>query len=93
MSMTHTTSSLHHLQKIINDHVPEKQIHLNKKCSIREKWMTKGLLVSSTNRTKLYRNSLGKSPTDPQHKEYTDYRNLFNRIKRTAKQMYYEKKI
>lgn len=74
---------------------PEKIIKIRHKNKIREKWMTKGLLKSSQTKEKLYKLTTCKhrQTIDMQEKskiDYIKYRNIFNKLKRTAKSKFYE---
>ena len=51
--------------------------------------MTRSLLTSSRNCTKLFQKCIRKTRTDGNYKKYTIYRNLYNKLKRTAKQNHY----
>ena len=70
-----------------NSHV--KVVQISSKKVIREPWLTKGLLKSSNRLDRLHTKSLrGSSETKEKYKKH---RNLFNSIKRKAKQAYYNK--
>ena len=55
-------------------------------------WFTKGLLVSRARKLKLYKNwkILG---TDESKYKFNSYRNLFNKLCRTAKRLHYSKEL
>ncbi len=55
--------------------------------------MTAGLLKSSHTVDKLYKKSLAKDPSSPEHKAYIQFRNRYNSLKRYAKKAYYNNKI
>ena len=55
----------------------------------REPWVTKGLLTSSINKTKLYNKKLSK-PTEYNICKYKSYNKLYNKLRRTLKIRYYE---
>ena len=72
-------------------HAPVKTVSIPYKAIIREAWMSNGLLKSSRTRDKLYKKCLGKSKKDKIYVQYVTYRNIFNSLKRTAKEAYYTK--
>jgi hypothetical protein len=72
-------------------HAPVKTVSIPYKAIIREAWMSNGLLKSSRMRDKLYKKCLGKCKTDQIYLQYVTYRNIFNSLKRTAKEAYYTK--
>ena len=78
------------LQSIIDLHAPVKMINASSKKLKRNPWMTSGLVKSSLKLDKLYRKKLKYPKTHNSHKTYLTYRNIFNKLKRTAKKMYYE---
>ena len=51
--------------------------------------MTSGIIRSSRKRDKLYRQSLGRIPDSVEKQKYLRYRNVYNSVKRQAKQSYY----
>ena len=57
---------------------------------IRESWMTPGLIKSARKRELLYRKTVGKARDSLAYIKYIVYRNLYNSIKRPAKDSYYE---
>ena len=77
----------------INHHCPEKNITLSKKNLIREPWMTSGLINSSRKVNRLYKDCYLLDKTHPKYVKFLNYRNLFNKTKRTAKIKYYETAI
>ena len=56
-------------------------------------WFTSGLQTSSHTLSKLYRKSLGKDKTHINFIKYKSYRNIYNQLKRYAKQHYYEEQL
>ena len=69
------------LLEYINICAPMKVVKIPAKYVIREKWMTKGLLQSSLNLQKMRKRETGKTSSNL----YKSYRNLYNRLVRTAK--------
>ena len=70
--------------------MPEKDVVIFSKHIIRDDWMTKGLMKSSTTLNKLYKKCIKRSKEHPSYVRYIDYRNSYNQLKRTAKQIYYQ---
>ena len=54
--------------------------------------MTKGLEQAGKTKLKLYRRCLEAASTVEDRKEYTEYRNMFNNLKRNLKTQYYQRK-
>lgn len=71
---------------------PLRQIKLTKKHIQHEPWISKGLIVSSRQKCKLYKHKL-KKPTDTNIAKYKHYCKLYNRIRRAAKRKYYSDSI
>jgi len=78
------------LNRVLDKFAPKIKIKIPKNRVMRDPWMTKGLMISSKNATKLYRKSIGKSKNDEKYINYRNYRNKYNQLKRTAKQTYYK---
>jgi hypothetical protein len=73
-------------------HFPKREIKFNKKHHNLEPWMTKGLLVSRLEKIRLS-SFASKHPTALNLQNYKSYRNLFNKMVRCAKKMYFEKEL
>ena len=71
---------------------PLKTIKISNRNIKREPWMTKGLLNSSRNKSKLLIKKL-KKPTQANVTYYKTYVNIFNKAKRKAKIIYYKTKL
>ena len=54
--------------------------------------MTKGLERAGKTKLKLYRRCLEAASTREDRKEYYEYRNIFNNLKRNLKAQYYQRK-
>ncbi len=78
------------LNSFINEAAPVKTIYIPAKYVIRDPWMTPGLILSSNTLNALFKRKIGKHKTDPQYVKYVDYRNTYERLKRTIKQNYYD---
>ena len=85
-------SSLKQEYSIINEvtsmHYSDKS-PLIKKNIILTPWMTPALLQSSQTFDKLYRKQLKQPRHHDSHLKYIKYRTLFNKLKRTSKELYY----
>lgn len=81
------------IQNTLNSEAPLKTITLTDKFSNREPWYTKGMQKSSNTLQKLYRKKLDKPNDQARIIKYTNYRNLFNKIKRIAKRTHFEKQL
>ncbi|MBY0580085.1 MAG: hypothetical protein K2P53_00155, partial [Rickettsiales bacterium] len=68
---------------------PEKKIVINTK-SLLCPWMSKGLLKSSKKKKKLYEKFL-KNKTYKNETNYKHYKNIFEKIKKNSKKLYYSK--
>ena len=77
------------LNRFVDEYAPIKTIRISPKHVIREPWMTPGILKSCTMRDKLYSKCLGQSKDDIRHIKFVTYRNMLNKIKRSAKEQYY----
>jgi len=81
------------LADIVDQIAPEMEVKIPAKYIIRDPWMTKGLLTSSRNLNKLYKLSLGKNKNHMQFKKFIKYRNIYNHLKRSAKQNFYNEQF
>ncbi len=77
------------LTKTIDKHAPEQPLKINKR-TIKEKWMTPALIKLANKKNRLYKKAINKSLNDPLRKKYVDKRNEFNKLKRSAKAIYYK---
>jgi len=78
------------LNKIINEHAPEKLITIPFNRVIRDPWMSKGLIKSAKTLNKLHKAKLNKDKIHPNFVKYIKYRNMYNNLKRTSKHKYYD---
>ena len=76
-------------QSIFENVFPLETKTTNRKYVRREPWVTKGLLISSQHKFKLFKNKINK-PTTDNIEHYKTYLNIFNRVKRDLKKIYYE---
>ena len=81
------------IKNCIEKYSPEKTIEIPAKRIIRDPWMTSGLIRSSKVMDQLYKKRLGKDKSHRSYIKYTKYRNMFNRIKRTQKQNYFNEQF
>jgi len=68
---------------------PLRKIKLTKRYTMREPWMTPGILASSVNKEKLFHKKL-RRPTQENIAKYKNFLVIYNRVKRYAKRKYYE---
>ena len=85
------TSFLNKIAKIYNDCFPVRKL-IPKKRSIKKPWLTKALLKSIKRKNKLYKQFLHK-PTQNNNLLYKSFKNKLNHILRSARRLYYEKKL
>ena len=55
-------------------------------------WMSKGLIVSQKTKSKLYSNKMQK-PTQSNKDKFQLYNNIYNKLRRTAKKLYYDEQF
>ncbi len=79
------------LQDLIDIYMPLRRTQIPANHVIRDPWMTRGLINSSVNCIRLYRNCMRKSRDDIFYNEYIIYKNMYNKIKKVAKVQYYER--
>ena len=89
-SFTEFTS---YINALISKFAPEKEVVIPAKHIIRDERMTKGLMKSSNTLTKLYTKSIKKSKTAPEYDKYVKFRNMYNKLKRCAKESYYAQRF
>jgi len=77
------------LTNIIDKIAPVKNITIPAFAIVREPWMSRGLIKSSLTLNKLHRKQLRKDNNHQHHIKYTEYRNMYNKLKRTTKEKYY----
>ena len=73
-------------------YMPEKLIKIKKHKVIRERWMTRNL-VKCTNKSKHLYQKYCKTRLEIDQIRYTEYRNVLNKTKKTAKFLYYNEKF
>jgi hypothetical protein len=71
---------------------PIKTIKFNRNIHKLEPWISKGLLISRCNKLKLS-NLAAKKPTPSNIDTFKTYRNIYNKLIRTAKKFYCEKEL
>jgi hypothetical protein len=77
---------------IYNMFFPLKRQKFNRNVHCLEKWMSKGLLISRKHKMylgKMYANN----PTDENRLSFKNYRNMYNRVIRAAKKMYFDQQF
>jgi hypothetical protein len=78
------------LSDIIDIETQEKTIVIPASRIIRDPWMTTGLIASSHELNKLYKKKIGKDKTHSFSVKFHQYRNTYNKLKRTTKAIYYD---
>ena len=73
---------IEHFGKVLDEHVPVRQIVIPHREIIREPWMTSDLLKSSRKCDILYRKTIGHVKSSTEYIKYSDYRNKHNNFKR-----------
>jgi hypothetical protein len=76
------------LMQIIDKHAPIRSKTIRKRNLRREPWFTKALQISSKKLHKLYKHSI-KSKSLQSQAHYTQYRNMYNKIRKAAKNIHY----
>ncbi len=84
---------LENVNQAIEEFAPLKSKQVPMKWIKREAWITKGILISSRNREKLYKKCKLKPNDHPSKINYKKYKSLFNKIKRKAKSTYFHQKL
>jgi hypothetical protein len=74
---------------LFNDFFPERDIKFNKNVHRIEPFMTNGILISRTNKRKLERKSIS-NPSLESKEKFKQYKNMYNKVIRTSKKIYYE---
>ena len=75
--------------QLFNRHFPIKKVKFNKNYHAKEPFMTKGLLKSRLKKLKLVDEKV-RRPTIDNINSYKEYRNIYNKLIRKAKQIYYK---
>ena len=88
MQYTHFTTAV---GKLIDKHFPLKTIRMNYN-TIRNSWITRGIIRTIKRKNKLYRAKL-KNPTPKYTKKFRHYRNKLNHLIRFTKKNYYKSKL
>ena len=77
---------------LFDAHFPEKTIRFNKNIHKIEPWMSKGLLISRQTKLKLY-NVYTRSPSFENKVKFNAYRNIYNKLIRAMKKMFYSNQL
>ena len=81
------------LDIIMQKHSPLRRIKISSKRIYIEPWMSRGLEISSKKKDILYKKTLKADCTSECIVRYKNYRNLYNKTKRTMKNAYYTNRI
>ena len=80
------------LNETMDTYAPVKNVHISWKRKYTEPWMNK-LIEKATNKCKhLYKKSLSQDATEADKQKYKEYRNTYNKLKRTVQNEYYATK-
>ena len=77
------------LTELIDIYLPVRTVQVSSRHIKRDPWITRGLVVSSNKCIKLYRKCCRLTRDDIRYIDYILYKNLFNKLKRLAKEKYY----
>jgi len=75
------------LNTIADLYAPLKQVKMPHIFSIRDPWINRGLLTSTRTCTKLFHKCVRKIRTGETYKNYTRYRNIYNKLKSIFKHL------
>ena len=79
------------LLSTIDKHSPLKKINISSKKILNDPWMTPSLLKCCVKQKKLYKDFLSDR-IGVNEEKYKEYRNTFNKVKRSCKRLYYQNK-
>ena len=65
---------------------------INKNTHGFEPWMTKGILVSRLNKISLHKEFV-KNPVEANHSKFKTFRNLYNKIIKASKKIYFQSEL
>ena len=80
------------IKKTMDSVAPVETIRVSGRRRFIEPWLTKGLEAATRKNRKLYKKTLHKDHSEEDVIIYKRYRNLLNRLRRTARQQYYNHK-
>ena len=78
--------------ELFNNYFPEREIRFNKNIHKIEPFMTHGLLVSRQIKQELEKTSINQ-PTELNKMKFKRYKNMYNKVLRSAKKLYYEQTL
>ena len=78
--------------ELYDESIPLKKCTVNRKKDPISPWITKGLLRSINQKSKLYKQYI-KSPTNVNLQKFKTYKNKLNMLKRKSKRMYFFRKF
>ena len=81
------------VSRVMDSVSPEKTVIISHKQKFVEPWMSRGIEVVSRKKFEIYKRTIQKNPTAETLQKYKEYRNHYNRLKRTAQTNYYNEKI
>ena len=87
-----TNNFLSTFNTLFNTFFPETTKTFNKSVNPIEPWMSRGILISRKNKNALAHRSI-KSPSVTNSEKFKAYRNLYNRVIRESKKLFFEKQL
>ena len=82
---------LERFMKLYDEAFPERKIEINQK-NLSSPWISKGLRKSSKRKQRLYEKIL-KQRSDKNYKTYKINKNLFDKLKKQSKKLYFQNKL
>ena len=77
---------------LYNMYFPQNKVKFNRNIHKVEAWLSKGLLISRTEKNRLFKLKLS-SPSYESNTKFKVYHNMYNHLTRSAKKLHYEKQI
>ena len=85
----HFNNFISKFENVLNIHAPMRRQTKKEKIIMQKQWLTKGIIISSKIKNKLFQLSLNGKPEDI--KRYKNYRNKLSHIKEQSKKNYFQK--
>ena len=85
----HFNNFISKFENVLNIHAPMRRQTKKEKIIMQKQWLTKGIIISSKIKNKLFQLSLDGKPEDI--KRYKNYRNKLSHIKEQSKKNYFQK--
>ena len=85
----HFNNFISKFENVLNIHAPMRRQTKKEKIIMQKQWLTKGIIISSKIKNKLFQLSLNIKPEDI--KRYKNYRNKLSHIKEQSKKIIFRK--